>query len=536
MIYSSKVLAALVILWSLPIYVIPENLDGVVTTFAGTKTPGSTNGIGTSAKFSTPGRVAISSDGTFGLISDSENWMIRHVFISTVSVTTLAGRNTGPPGSTNGVGTNAKFWNPTGITISPDGLIALVADSDNNSIRRIDISTASVTLLVGGAQGSTNGIGTNVKFDWPNGVSMSPNGSFALIADSDNNSIRHLVISTATVTSIAGLAGFAGETNGIGTNAKFSQPFGLAISPNGLFALIADSSNCMIRHLIISTATVTTLAGTPRNPGSDDGIGTNALFFSPNTVSISPDSLSALVADTNNQLIRRIIISTTRVTTSAGVSRVSGSTNGIGTNAKFSSPSGLSFSPDASFALVVDSGNNLVRKMMNVVELPTVTPTSGPTTLSITPTFSPTTLPTVGPTVSISPSISPSTIPTVGPTPFILSPTMCPTTIPTLEPTMPPSVPPTHTPSNIPTLQFVSTAPTFLPTITTDILSQGNDGEGTDTNKIIYISVAVGGFALLLLIFAMTLFWSRSRSNSKFFASFQPVVALTPIEVTSSPI
>jgi hypothetical protein len=171
------------------------------------------------------------------------------------NVTTLAGA--GSAGSTNEVGTIARFKNPQGVSISPDGMYALVADSSNHLIRQIVISTASVTTLAGlaGSPGSTNGVGTIALFKNPVGVSISPDGMYALVADSSNHLIRQIVISTASVTTLAGVAGTPGSTNGVGTIARFNQPVGVSISPDGVYALVADRFSHLIRHIVISTAT-----------------------------------------------------------------------------------------------------------------------------------------------------------------------------------------------------------------------------------------------------------------------------------------
>jgi hypothetical protein len=235
------------------------------------------------------------------------------------SVTTLAGLALST-GSTNGVGTIAQFNQPQGVSFSPDGVYALVADQSNHLIRRITISTASVTTLAGDAAstGSTNGLGTIARFNYPRGVSISPDGVYALVADYSNHLIRHIVISTASVTTLAGAAGSGGSANGVGTIARFENPVGVSIAPDGVYALVADFSNHLIHHIIISTANVTTLAGRATFSGSTDGVGTIAQFNNPQGVSISPDGVYALVVDTKNHLIRHIIISTASVTTLAG--------------------------------------------------------------------------------------------------------------------------------------------------------------------------------------------------------------------------
>jgi DNA-binding beta-propeller fold protein YncE len=363
---------------------------GTVTTLAGVNgSAGSTNGVGTIAQFYYLHGVSISPDGVYALVADTDNSLIRHILISTASVTTLAGVS-GSFGSTNGVGTLAQFNYPQGVSISSDGVYALVADNQNHLIRQIIISTASVTTLAGvaGSFGSTNGVGTIAQFYRPAGVSISSDGVYALVADWNNHLIRQIIISTASVTTLPGVAGSGGSTNGVGSIVRFRNPFGVSISPDGVYALVGDRYNHLIRQIIISTASVTTFAG--GSAGSTNGVGTIAQFNNPQGVSISPDGVYALVADFNNHLIRQIIISTASVTTLAGVAGSSGSTNGVGSIVRFRDPIGVSISPDGVYALVADFKNHLIRKIIISTATPSVFP-------SPAPSFSPTSLPSVPP-------------------------------------------------------------------------------------------------------------------------------------------
>jgi hypothetical protein len=340
---------------------------GNVTTLTGTGYSGSSNGVGTLARFFSPVEVSISSDGVYALVAEYGNHLIRQIIISTASVTTLAGV-AGSIGSTNGVGTVVKFNCPTGVSISSDGVYALVGDQMNHLIRQIIISTASVTTLAGvaGSIGSTNGVGTVVKFNYPTGVSISPDGLYALVGDQMNHLIRQIIISTASVTTLAGVTGSIGSTNGVGTIARFYNPVGVSISSDGVYALVADRSNHLIRQIIISTASVTTLAGVAGSIGSTNGVGAIAQFNNPTRVSISSDGLYALVADRSNHLIRQIIISTASVTTLAGVAGSIGSTNGVGTVVKFNDPVGVSISSDGVYALVAEYGAHLIRQIIMI--------------------------------------------------------------------------------------------------------------------------------------------------------------------------
>jgi len=107
--------------------------SGVVTTLAGTVSdPGSTDATGTSAKFNKP--RGITTDGTNLYVTGFSNNRIRKIVISSGVVTTLAG--SGSPGSVDATGTSAKFWNPTGITT--DGTNLYVTDFSSHTIRKIE--------------------------------------------------------------------------------------------------------------------------------------------------------------------------------------------------------------------------------------------------------------------------------------------------------------------------------------------------------------------------------------------------------------
>jgi hypothetical protein len=375
--------------------------DVIVTTLVGlTGSLGPMNGIGTIAKFNNPHGVFIAPDGIYALVTGYSSQLIRKIILSTASVSTFAGSSAG---SSNGIGTSAKFSNPIGVSISPDGAYALIVNLGTQIISRITISTAFVTTFAGGVGvvGSTNGIGTNSRFYNPYGISISADGVYALVGDVSNHLIRLINISTASVTTFAGDTGSLGSTNGIGTNAQFNEPYLATFSPDGVYVLVSDLRNHLIRQIDFSTSSVTTLAGVAGTSGSTNGIGSNAKFNAPSGIVVSPGGVYALVGDRDNHLLRQIIISTASVTTLAGVAGSPGSTNGIGTNVKFYNPRHVSMAPDAASALVVDQGNQVIRKVTLPIP-PSLAPSTSPSSLpspapSSTPSFSPTAIPSSAP-------------------------------------------------------------------------------------------------------------------------------------------
>lgn len=157
------------------------------------------------------------------------------------------------------------------------------------------------------------------------------------------------------MSTIAGKAGISGVADGVGTSAQFNAPSGVALTAAGDFVLIADWQNSAIRKLVVATATVTTLAGVRGTTGRADGTGTAATFQLP--VGVTMDALGsiAVVADSNNHLVRLVTISSGAVVTLAGQGGVSGTSDGIGTSSRFNSPFGATLDAAGSFALIVST-------------------------------------------------------------------------------------------------------------------------------------------------------------------------------------
>jgi DNA-binding beta-propeller fold protein YncE len=330
----------------------------IVSTLAGSGAAGSDNGAGTQASFKWPVSVTISHSGTFALVAEQNGLRVRFIDLVTSQVTTLAG--SGNNAFADGVGTLASFTYLQGIAISRTDSFALVADNSHR-VRHIVIATGVVTTLTGnGTAGSVDGVGTLATFNEPRGIALSPDGSYALITDRLNYRVRRLDMASKAVTTVAGSTdGFA---DGTGTNAKFrGWMFHIAIDPAGSYALICDLTNYRIRRLDIASSQVSTLAGSGAI-SFQDGIGTNAIFNLPNGVSIDPSGTFALVVDYGNQRIRRIVVATAQVTTLAGTGALS-AVNGAGAQATFNLPYAIDIDASGTFALVADGGNHRIRRI-----------------------------------------------------------------------------------------------------------------------------------------------------------------------------
>jgi hypothetical protein len=104
------------------------------------------------------------------------------------------------------------------------------------------------------------------------------------ICDSSNEVIRKVVLSSPIVTTLAGTAGTSGNVNGTGTAAEFSAPLGIVSDGTNLY--IADKGNNSIRQILISSGVVTTLdnyANGVDRPYRITSDGASLYFVQPNT-------------------------------------------------------------------------------------------------------------------------------------------------------------------------------------------------------------------------------------------------------------
>ncbi len=320
-----------------------------VTTFAGNSDAWGTNdGTGTAARFDSP--RGLTTDGTNLYVANTNNDSIRKIVIATAAVTTVAGKGGNNPGTTDGIGAEARFRKPWAITT--DGINLYVSDTENGLIRKIVIATGAVT--------------TQARIGYPEGITIDGNNLYVI----SSSSIRKIVIDTAAVTTFAGWDGFEHSSiDGVGTEARFLQAYGTTTDGKNLY--VTDIPSHTIRKIDTATGAVTTIAGTSGSSGGADGTGTAASFNRP--LAITTDGVNLYVADTSNHTIRKIVITTAAVTTLAGKNGETGSADGMGSMASFNSPSGIT--TDGTNLYVTDAGNYTIRKI--VIATGAVTTISG---------------------------------------------------------------------------------------------------------------------------------------------------------------
>ena len=324
-----------------------------------------------------PGKVLVGADGKL-FIADSnhhrviiadEDGMIAEIIGNGESP--LAVESFDPqPGVLNPIGSEwdydtSLFDNPQGMALDGDTLY--VADAGTHTIMRIDLKARKVVVVAGTGEQSlirhTGGEATSFPLNSPYDLEFA-NGVL-YIAMAGAHQLWQMDINAGMIEPFAG-TGAENIVDGLRMDALLAQPYGMALDGNNLF--FADSETSSIRVAKIGEGgRVITLTGTGLFAfGDSDGIGKKAVLQHPQDVAVAPDAI--YIADTYNHKIKRMELSTLRVTTVAG-NGTQGSTDGEAMQASFDEPAGISYREGIVY--VADTNNHRIRKFD--VELGTVT-------------------------------------------------------------------------------------------------------------------------------------------------------------------
>jgi hypothetical protein len=215
------------------------NPGGVVTTLAGSGVAAFADGTGAAASFNSPEGVAVDLSNNV-IVADRAIHRIRKITNPGGVVTTLAG---GSQGSADGIGTGASFYEPIGLAIDKSGKV-IVADFKNNRIRRITNPGGVVTTLAGSGTGTlVDGTGTGASFFSPRGVAIDSGGNI-IVADTENNRIRKITNPGGVVTTLAGRGESGSQSMNQGED-TFSLPMGVAVDSNDNIIVADTNRNCL---------------------------------------------------------------------------------------------------------------------------------------------------------------------------------------------------------------------------------------------------------------------------------------------------
>jgi sugar lactone lactonase YvrE len=260
-------------------------------TLAGCSVNGTDDGPRDAARFANPTNVVILPNSDV-IVADFDNHRIRAI---------------SPDGTTTTLIARDDFKRPFGLALAPDG--TLYVETDDNDLGEHTEETGTLWRV-----NLISRVATVVARDLgrPRGLVVLPDGRIAM-ADHMRHTVSLLDPSTGIATVLAGTAGAAGHANGVGADARFAQPYDVAILPGGDL-VVTDMDNHRLRRVTLA-GEVSDFSGSGEK-GTIDGASVIARYDGPQGVARAPDG-TLYVTDVRAHYVRRIATNGV-VTTVAG--------------------------------------------------------------------------------------------------------------------------------------------------------------------------------------------------------------------------
>jgi len=340
----------------------PGAKPGLTSTASGYSGDG---GPATNAGLSAPSGVALDSTGNL-YIADQGNNVIRQVAAATGIISTVAGNVANGMYSYTGDGgpaTSAGLNHPIGVAVDSIGNL-YIADSDNNVIRKVTAATGIISTIVGtGAPVVFNADGdggpaASAELSEPYGIALDSIGNLYI---ADDTRIRMVAAATGIINTVAGngVFGYSGD-GGQAVAAQLNFATGVAVDSEGNL-YIADQANSAIRQVTAATGIIGTVVGNGVFGYSGDGRpAISAQLNEPYGVAVD-SSGNLYIADTDNNVIRKVTAATGTISTFAG-NGISNSLLPVGdggpaASAQLNQPHGVAF--DSSGNLYIAEGGRI---------------------------------------------------------------------------------------------------------------------------------------------------------------------------------
>ncbi len=308
-----------------------------------------------------PGKVTADAPHDRLIVSDSNHKRLVLTDLEG-NVGAVIGSGESPLASDDGNGVIADrkfseplFDNPQGT--AADGDVLYVADAGTHTVVRVDLESNIATTIAGTGEQSLyrhrGGDAIKVPLNSPYDLSLHRGVLYIAMAG-----FHQLWSMDLTAGTIAPFAGDGGEdiVDGLKPDARLAQPYGVEVSNNAVFFVDSETSSVRVAA-IADEGRVVTLAGTGLfDFGDHNGVGKEALFQHPQGLAVHGDTI--YIADSYNNKIKSMAIGSLQVRTVAGSGKA-GTADGAVGQAEFNEPAGLAVAGDRIF--VADTNNHLIR-------------------------------------------------------------------------------------------------------------------------------------------------------------------------------
>jgi DNA-binding beta-propeller fold protein YncE len=325
------------------------------------------------------GLVACAPAGAAGYATGLYSWAVAGKFAPSCPTKPLCGD--GP----NAL--SARLGSPYQTAVDAAGslYIADYEDGLNGLVRRVAPSGAITTLTTGGTFTRVQSVGDAPELiAGPSGIAVTPDASTIYVAYTPTSGQgKVLRVANGTISVYAGngnpcAASTSCGDGGAATAADLTGPSGLSLDHAGdLF--IADYDANRVREVVAATGKITTVAGTgvacggngtAPNPNCGDGAAATAgQLNGPSDVAVSPDGSTFYIADTNDNVVRRVksgVLSTFAGTglNSCGCSggETADNVDATGTGVAVDNPAGVGLDP-AGNLLIAEASAGRIREV-----------------------------------------------------------------------------------------------------------------------------------------------------------------------------
>ena len=271
-------------------------------------------GPATAAKLNAPASISFDLAGNM-FIADKNNNLIRMVAAKTGVITTYAGffnSGTGPETGDGGPATSASLFIPSSVVCDRAGNV-YIADTNDNSIRKVTASTGIITTIAGSGSGPTasgdGGQATQAIINAPTSLAIDSADNLYVGSENDGR-VRKIIASTGIITTVAGNGNRFGDSGdgGLAIDAEVF-PFGLAVDSDG--DLYISNGFYSVREVSAKTGVITRFAGsgyggTIKGTGEDGSSATVAPLSLPQGIALDHQG-SLYIADQEDYRIRKVI-------------------------------------------------------------------------------------------------------------------------------------------------------------------------------------------------------------------------------------
>lgn len=239
----------------------------------------------------------------------------------------------------------------------------LVADSGHHSLVELEADGETVVRRIGdGVRGLVDG--TDARFSEPQGLALLPAGSAydVIVADTVNHALRGVRLADGEVTTLAGTGRQwwqGSATEGAAREVDLSSPWDVAWFDGRIWIAMAGVHQLWAYDP--AAGTVGVAAGTT-NEGLVDGPAAEAWFAQPSGLAVSADGERLWVADSETSSLRWVSRETKEVHSAVGTGLFDfGHRDGAAEQALLQHPLGVTVLPDGSVA-VSDTYNHALRR------------------------------------------------------------------------------------------------------------------------------------------------------------------------------